>query len=98
MAFSNFWLNFATLCNYNQLHSSAEFCRHHLCSSLISLDGFLDILGGLFSTRQLEGSGNIWKVYGLNYGLIINIFLIHYVVDITDYFLRPRLRYDGLIS
>ena len=60
MAFTNFWLNFATFCNYNQLHSSAEFCRHHLYSSLISLDGFLDILGGLFSTRQLEG---IWINY-----------------------------------
>ena len=35
-----------------------------------------------------------WKVYGL----IINILLIHYVVDITDYFLRPRSRYDALIS
>ena len=32
------------------------------------------------------------------YGLITNILLIHYVVDIADYFLRPRSRYDAVIS
>ena len=64
-----------------------DIIYHYFYSSLISLDGFWDIRVDYFPRRQLEG---IW----INF----NMKLIHYVVDITDYFLRPRSRYGGLIS